>query len=156
VVSQSENFLTSSLGIGIATTRLAIPAILRSPNKTLQAQQWRSIYNQGIYFGPPLALLSCANFIYLAYSASSRGDTNAWRGFATAAAIGIAVIPFTAATLLGINGQLVKASERQEGEGDGLDEGSVRDLLERWAWINGLRSLAPLTAGVVGLWTAVK
>lgn len=142
--------------MGIATTRLAIPAILMTPNKTLQAQQWRSIYNQGIYFGPPLAILACANFIYLANRAYTVGDMTAAKGFATSAAIGIAIVPFTLATLVGINGQLVKESKRQEGEAGALDERSVRDLLERWGWINGIRSLAPLTAAIVGLWTASR
>lgn len=78
------------------------------------------------------------------------------KGFATSAGIGIAIVPFTFATLMGINGQLVKESKRQEGDANALDERSVRDLLERWGWINGIRSLAPLTAAVVGLLTALR
>lgn len=76
--------------------------------------------------------------------------------FATAATAAMAIISFTLATLLGINAQLKKVSKRQKGEVGGLKLGEFRDLMERWRMINGIRSLPPLGAALIGLWTASK
>lgn len=66
----------------------------------------------------------------------------------------MAIIPFTLATMLGVNAQLMKESERQKGDEGGLKEGEVRDLVERWTMMNWIRSLPPLGAALIGLWTA--
>ncbi|KAK4694675.1 hypothetical protein P7C71_g2944, partial [Lecanoromycetidae sp. Uapishka_2] len=143
-------------GITIATSSLFIPAILQCPNKTLMVSQWRSIFNKGIIYGPPLGIIACANLLYVAYSAHAIGARERSIGFAIAAASQFAIIPFTLATLMGTNSQLLKESERRGKEEGGLREGQVRNLMTKWGRLNGVRSLGPLGATLIALWTASR
>lgn len=130
---------------------LAIPGLL-APTTPLPAQalaqQWASIYNNGKVLGPQTAVLSLLGYGYLLYT--SRNDTTRWRKFAGAAALSIAIVPFTVLVMDGTNQALLRVAS----EG-GVGEEMVRVLLVRWKGFNLVRALLPFAGAVIGLWGLV-
>lgn len=129
---------------------LAIPGLL-APNTPLPAQalaqQWATIYNNGAVLGPRVAMLSLLGYGYLIYV--HKNDTTAarWNKFAAAAALSLAIVPFTALAMDPTNQALLKVAS----EG-GAGEAVVRELLVKWKGLNLMRAVFPFVGAVVGLW----
>ena len=81
--------------------------------ESLIVQEWRSVYDNAIFLGPPRPILSSANLTFLAnntYATGARGGDGV--GFETAAA---AIIKFTLATLMVGRAQLVRENDGRKG-----------------------------------------
>lgn len=149
---------------------LAVPGLLNaSPSVAPQAlaQQWAGIYNPGKVLGPRFAMLASLGYGYLAYHRSGgRGGgggagTGAWAlaPFAGAAALTLAIAPWTVLVMDGTNQALLRVAE---GGGAGAVVGEeekkkreVAELLARWKGLNLVRSLFPLAGAVIGFWGLV-
>lgn len=139
---------------------LGIPGLLSAPSPASPrslAQQWAGIYNRGKVLGPQTAVLSLLGYGYLAYTSSSSSNgplasRSAW--FVGAAALGLAIVPFTVLVMDPTNQALLRAAGAQ-GPGEKVEETAVRALLERWRRLNLARSILPLVGATLGLWGLV-
>jgi len=146
--------ITTSLvlaGAIASISHITTPVLSTTPPSTF-LPLWTRLYARGAATAPPLAVLSTACFLYLAYSASD------WTGaYATAAAATLAIVPYTLLFMMGTNRRLearakmVGASAKEDG---GRQEES-RALLEWWTVLNFGRSVLPLVGGLVGLWSVM-
>lgn len=131
---------------------LAIPGLLStsSPVGTqLLAQQWAGIYNRGKGLGPQIAVLSLLGYGWLVYDRTSRRQP--WTKFAGAAALSMAIVPFTALFMDPTNQALLAVA----GGASALGETAVQALLVKWKGLNLVRSLFPLAGAVLGFWGLV-
>lgn len=142
---------------------LAIPGLLSAPSPASPhslAQQWAGLYHRGKVLGPQAAALSLLGYGYLAYAYSSnssskepqRSSRSAW--FVGAAALGLAIVPFTVLVMDPTNQALLGVAGAH-GAGQKVEEAAVRALLERWARLNLARSILPLVGATLGLWGLV-
>lgn len=150
-------------GAGFAITVQVVPAILLAP-RVLLLRQWRKVYDVGIAYGPPFALVSCLSLGYVAYDCYSSNSAD-WMIYAFSALTIVGIVPFTKLTMDGINAALIAEGGVDGGsnvlmakktDAKGLGEREVRELVERWWFWNGMRMLMPLVGTVMGLWTALK
>lgn len=128
-------------------------ALLASPSSST-ATVWAEFFARGVSIMPKVAVISAAAYLYAAYNARQRGAaaaaaSPAWKGFAAAAALAVAIVPYTQLFMSGTNA-LLHAAARGTGAA-GADE--VRILVGRWAALNLGRSLLPLAGAVAGLMT---
>lgn len=147
---------------------LAIPGLLSTstplPAQAL-AQQWAGIYNRGKVLGPQTAVLAVLGYGYLAYNAQHRtgsvkGSSSRVGYFAGAAALTLAIVPFTVAFMDATNQALLGIAAGGGAAAVGGGEGSqaaaaVGELLVKWKGLNLIRSLWPLAGAVVGFWGLV-
>lgn len=150
-------------GAGFAITVQCIPAILLSP-RDLLLRQWRIMYDVGIAYGPPLALISCLGLGYVAYDSYNLNSAD-WMIYAFSALSIVGIVPFTKITMDNINATLIAEGGVEGGgnllaakktEAKRLGEKEVRALVERWWFWNGMRMVMPLVGTAMGLWTALK
>jgi hypothetical protein len=133
----------------LSISALAVPAILAVPlPKQTLALQWRFAFQRGMVTMPGTAVLSLLAFASLAYERNVRGQP--WKGFATAGALTIAIVPFTLVLMSGTNKTLLSVAA---GGAATLDDAAVRRLVTRWSAFNLVRSLLPLAGSLVGFWT---
>lgn len=132
---------------------LAIPGLLSTnsavPTQML-AQQWAGIYNRGKVLGPQAAAVSLLGYGYLMYDRSrqSRG----WGKYMGAAALTVAIVPFTGLFMDNTNQALLGVAAGGAGN---LSSEAVRELLVRWRVLNLVRSLFPLAGALLGLYELV-
>ncbi|KAI3399970.1 hypothetical protein diail_5126 [Diaporthe ilicicola] len=129
---------------------LAIPGLLStsSPVSTqILAQQWAGLYNRGKVLGPQAAAVSLLGYGYLMYDRSrqSRG----WGKYVGAAALTVAIVPFTKFFMDETNQALLGVAAGAAGSS--LSSEAVRELLGRWKGLNLVRSLFPLAGALLGL-----
>jgi hypothetical protein len=115
------------------------------------------MYNTGKAQNPPIALITAAAFSYLAWSVRESktplavlAPRNATALYSAAAALTVAIVPWTLAAMSGTNAQLL---ERAGAKGwVPTDEAAeeTEDLLHKWTLLNAVRGLFPLVGGVVG------
>ncbi|KAL2861941.1 hypothetical protein BJX68DRAFT_260740 [Aspergillus pseudodeflectus] len=141
---------------------VSIPALLTSHHEygapiPLIVKQWRDMYNTGKAQNPPIAVITAAAFAYLAWSVRESttplavlAPRNATALYSAAAALTVAIVPWTIAAMSGTNAQLL---ERAGAKGwVPTDEAAeeTEDLLHKWTFLNAVRGLFPLVGGVVG------
>lgn len=133
---------------------LAIPGLLSPPSPGLGAQalaqQWDVVFRRGRVLCPLTAVLAALGYGHLAWRSSPRA-AGGTRSLVGAAALSLAIVPFTLLVIGPTNKALQRAAA---GEGP-LGEGAVRELVRRWSTLNLVRSLLPLSSAVLGLWTLV-
>ncbi|PYH46313.1 DUF1772 domain-containing protein [Aspergillus saccharolyticus JOP 1030-1] len=153
---------------------LTVPALLRSSTTTttntksiplnLIIKTWHQIYESGKAQNPPIAAATATAFVYLAWTVSraveppqllqrlsnstSTVSPAAW--YAAAAGLVLSIVPFTAVVMQGTNAALIRLSE-SPAELTAQEEMESRELLKRWGWLNGARSILPLAGGLVGI-----
>ena len=121
-----------------------------SVQASILAQQWKYTFEAGKSQNPPIAAVTAATFSYLAWTAG-HGPRNRARLYGVAAALTIAIVPWTLLAMSPTNSRLsAKAEEAWTRKGK-EDDGEVGELLKRWTTLNGVRSFFPLVGGVVGL-----
>ncbi|KAL8908881.1 MAG: hypothetical protein Q9171_005278 [Xanthocarpia ochracea] len=145
----ASSFLAGTL---YASSTLAVPAILAGKtNPSLLASQWHSMYQTGMKVGPTLALLGAVNYLYVAWGAyNSTYDTRVWKGFVGAAVGTIGIVPFTLIFMAPTNSALIAQTAKTT-----LSEVDVRGLVEKWAFLNLLRSGIPVVGTALGLYSAL-
>ncbi|CAN8101324.1 unnamed protein product [Discula destructiva] len=155
VIAGAVGILSSAWASGgqAMLSLLAIPGLLTPtappPAPQMLAQQWAGIYSRGKSLGPQTAILAVLGYGYLAYDQGSGGR---WGRFAGAAALTLAIVPFTLMFMAPTNQKLFDVAAGTAGV---VKEGSVEELLVRWKGLNLVRSLWPLAGAVVGLWGLV-
>lgn len=131
---------------------LAIPGLLSTSSPLpaqVIAQQWAGIYNRGKVLGPQTAVLAVLGYGYLAYD-DHRSSKGRVAYFAGAAALTLAIVPFTVAFMDVTNQALLRVAA-----GGGVGEQAVGELLVRWKGLNLVRSFWPLAGAAVGFWGLV-
>jgi hypothetical protein len=105
------------------------------------ALEWAPSYRRATWMQAPLAILSLVAGLGSWWS-------GAGRGWATAAVLIGAVVPFTILGIMPTNHRLLAP---------GRDLGSVetRNLLERWARLHAVRSILSMLAAMLYVWLAV-
>ncbi|KAL4957066.1 hypothetical protein BDW69DRAFT_157112 [Aspergillus filifer] len=144
-------------------TLSAIPALQKSlssspaPSTTTIAKQWQTMYNAGKAQNPPIALLTASAFAYLAWTAHSGTSAaldvlsprNATWLYAAAAAATVGIVPWTLATMRGVNSALAGVAEGVGANGEKKGD-EVYELLGRWRVLNGIRGVLPLVGAMLG------
>ncbi|MDI1492790.1 MAG: hypothetical protein OHK93_004573 [Ramalina farinacea] len=146
-------------GTNTAMSIFAVPPMLLAP-KQVMVQQWRKLFNLGLVWVPPTAVLASASLGYVAYasrSASKRdfgdvgGDASRWKGIAFAAAGILSIVPYTLMFMKPTNDKLIAESN---GAGH-LAEREVKALIEWWSRLNLVRGVIGATGTAMGIWSAV-
>lgn len=73
--------------------------------------------------------------------------------YGAAAALTVGIVPYTIATMRGTNNKIIKKSEEIGRQGLSAqvseeEEREVQELLARWTWLNGIRSILPALGGI--------
>jgi len=150
--------ISSFLAGGILSLSfIGVPSLSLAPTNILLTQ-FANLYRLGRNSAPPLALVSALCSSYLSYTTDTSQKTRLW---ATAAALTIAIVPYTLLVMGSVNGGL-HAREREVrsrgGEAKGLGEAwenETRRLMNVWKWTNAGRGLLPLMGCVAG-WLALS
>ena len=131
-------------------------------------QQWLWFYSRGRATFPPLAATAALAYTYLAFHLPDDNVLAKW--YITAAVSTISIVPFTLLVMMPTNNLLAASAarassmKRESGEEDvgnkvvkqdGEDEEFLR-LMMKWARLNYLRALLPLSGAVIGLTAALR
>lgn len=153
---QTLGLTTTALlaGTSASFSLYTIPRLLESPPPTL-LKQFKRLYAAGHASMPPATILAAASLLYLARDSRAAGSEQ-WRGYAAAAALALAIIPYTLAVMMGTNNVLLAKAEEAETKGHGeVQAAEVRRLVGRWAKMNLGRSVLLVSAAGVATWTAL-
>ncbi|KAF3921756.1 hypothetical protein AA313_de0200186 [Arthrobotrys entomopaga] len=135
---------TWASGAMASLTIMGIPAAKAFPKTA--AQTWAVLFARGLAVIPPTAVGAALLYGYGAWGASNQPQGGQWDCFAIAAAFSAGVVPFTLVFMKDTNDRLLRAAS------DGvsvLSDGAVLGLVDKWAWLNLVRSMLPLTASLV-------
>ncbi|KAL8787676.1 MAG: hypothetical protein Q9213_002107 [Squamulea squamosa] len=145
----ASSFLAGTL---YTASALGVPAILAGQtNPSLLVSQWHSMFRAGFKIGPTLALLGAVNYLYVAWgSYNSTYDARVWKGFVGAAVGTIGIVPFTLIFMSSTNNALLAQAAKTT-----LSEVEVRGLVEKWAFLNLVRSGIPVVGTALGLYGAL-
>jgi len=153
-------------GAMFSLTNSAIPVILTAPTP-IMLTQWRTLFRNGALFFPPLGAVNFSILGFAAYqlynsSSSSKasyisdGRIEGWKLFATAAVLAVSIIPFTGFFIMPTNKILEGMEEVAKIGGKEVDANLAREMVQKWASLNAIRSTLPLAAGVMGLWAVMR
>lgn len=142
---------------------IALPALFQAPTP-LVSRQWQTIFERGKPIAIPSALLSAGSFSYLAYALYKTLHHPRAELYGLAAIATITMIPFTALLIQPTNEKLhEKANEFQQWSlADEAVENNVakgessKELIDRWATLNAVRALFPLSGAVIAAWATLK
>ncbi|GKT41836.1 monooxygenase hypC [Colletotrichum spaethianum] len=139
-------------GATASLSMFSVPAILPSAGSepAHALRQWQHIFLSGASTGPKVALVTFLTLAYSAYDRRSQGV--AWKPYATAAALGLAIVPFTLIFMSPTNSALMAGAQGVKT----LGSSETTELLTRWRALNFVRSLFSLAGAGVGLWYAVS
>ncbi|KAL2818050.1 hypothetical protein BJX63DRAFT_82693 [Aspergillus granulosus] len=141
---------------------VSIPALITSYHEhnvplPLIVKQWRDMYNTGKAQNPPIAVLTAAAFAYLAWSVRESttplavlAPKNATALYSAAAALTVAIVPWTLAAMAGTNRKLLDRAGAKSWIPTEEAAEETEDLLHTWTFLNAVRGVFPLVAGVVG------
>ena len=106
------------------------------------ATQWAPSYKRATWMQAPLALLSflCGTMVWF---------MDAGVGWLVAAAIIVAVVPFTFVVIMPTNHKLLAP-------GRDLDSAETRTLLEHWGMLHAVRTALSLLATVLYMWLLLR
>ncbi|RYP58746.1 hypothetical protein DL770_010370 [Monosporascus sp. CRB-9-2] len=186
---------------GIAAISLFdVPELQSQPaSRSLPSTRW--LFSRGSHIFPQAASLAGAGFLYLAYAALPSATTTtggdllrmrhvgisgaAVNGYLAAAALSVAIVPFTVCVMLPTtNSALIGMNEEKGGARSAADsvagkggaseftdlsgpqtrtqvstaeeDEKVRGLLDRFGKLNLMRAVLLGAGGVLGLWTALQ
>ena len=106
------------------------------------ATQWAPSYKRATWMQAPLALLSflCGTTVWV---------MDAGAGWLVAAAVIVAVVPFTFVVIMPTNHKLLAP-------GRDLDSAETRTLLEHWGMLHAVRTALSLLATVLYMWLLLR
>lgn len=140
--------------------------------------QWLHAYDMGKHIYPSIVASSALAFTYLAYAQRSRADKFPPRLYLAAAAMSLAIVPYTLGVMMPTNKRLQgrakrdikagyeseQAAEGKEGPPDVSEEEIIQrekedeeipGLMVKWAWLNAIRGAFPLMGAVIGVTAAL-
>lgn len=129
----------------------SMPVILGAPDGAQLTRQWLHLYNIGHRTAPPMALGTCALYIYSALT--SRAAGRPWHLLAAAGFATLCIVPFTGLTMLPTNHELMRL-EKKGAAGEKVDLEVTRGLARKWTWLHVVRSLFPLAGALLGVASA--
>lgn len=121
----------------------SIPAAKLFPQTS--AQTWAEVFNRGIALMPKVAVTVALAYGYAAYDTRRKGGN--WTGFAAAALLVVAIVPFTIVFMGSTNDALHSVAKGAST----LSGAQVSGLLDKWGALNLARSLFPLAGAATGL-----
>ncbi|GES62360.1 DUF1772-domain-containing protein [Aspergillus terreus] len=148
----------------LSISMLTTPALLQTMRDGdlpagLAVKAWRNMYQRGRAQNPPIAAATAACFLYCAWAV--RGGTslapltprNAPVLYCAAAALTLAIVPYTLAAMMPTNSALIaKADAKELGAQESSEAGP---LLQKWTKLNAIRGVWPLLGGLVGIMAAL-
>lgn len=111
------------------------------------------MFTAGHHSVPSATVVAASSLLYLAYDSRAAGSP-AWRGYATAAALALGIIPYTLIVMMSTNEVLLDRAEESEEKVE-AKAASVKQLLDQWATMNLGRSVLLASAAVTATWTAL-
>ncbi|KAI8954936.1 hypothetical protein F4801DRAFT_414337 [Xylaria longipes] len=134
------------MGTGLSV--FSTPTIVNGgASSEVMVRQWRFMFLRGQAIMPILGVVNAINYWAVAYRYWTRGLE--WRGFAAAGVSTFFIIPYTLTFIMGVNGELLAASERQEKT---LSDASATSLIKKWGSLNVVRAVAPIIGTGLALW----
>lgn len=135
----------------------ALPAAVNSGSLSAHTavSLWAAQFRAGFALAPPIAILTASSLVFCGWSAGGsatsaanlRGGKTGARLFYVAAALTVAIVPFTVAFMGRTNEKLLGMEAREV-----LSQSEGREGVEalgRWVALNAVRSLLPLAGAVV-------
>lgn len=119
-------------------------AVASSTSQALAGKQFAKFYNRGHALGPTLAVLGAGTFSWLALTSH---NALYWG----AAALDIAIVPWTFAFMMKTNVSILKFADAEDKESSSQGDARLTSLMQKWTRLNFIRSLFPLAAGILGL-----
>lgn len=139
-------------GINIGTSLLFVPHLYGLPIET-STRIFDSLYHDGAKAVVPLAATSILSYSYLAYDLPLQRTE-----LAVAAGLVVSTLAWTQMVVMPVNHRLVSIARMsgsgKVGSGDKVGDGGkseVEGLLGSWRWMNYVRGLVALAAGLVAL-----
>ncbi|RAH73277.1 DUF1772 domain-containing protein [Aspergillus aculeatinus CBS 121060] len=148
-----------------ALSLISVPALAETQRETsapqgLIVKLWRKVYDKGKAQNPPVAAATATAFLYLAWSVRAGGPLFRHSQYSltglytTAAILTLSIVPYTIVTMRPTNNALIRLAQTPEDlTSAGVKESST--LLNRWVFLNGIRSLLPLVGGMLGVTAAL-
>ncbi|KAF6836491.1 putative N-acetyltransferase, GNAT family [Colletotrichum musicola] len=135
-------------GVGQSLSIFSVPAALESSGAEpiIALKLWQNLYLRGHATGPKVAVVTFLSLVYSAYDRHSQGVE--WKPFVAAAALSLAIVPFTRILMGPTNARLMAGAQGVAA----LGWQETRDLLATWRTLNFLRSFFSISAAAVGLW----
>ncbi|KAB8067973.1 DUF1772-domain-containing protein [Aspergillus leporis] len=138
-----------------------VPGLIASRREDLAppllvVKQWRKVFEAGKAQNPPIAALTGAAFLYLAWSVRvgaplfQRAAYSRTGLYVAAATLTFSIVPYTFLTMSTTNNELLKM-ERLSTDLSSHDTKESAKLLDKWVTLNGIRSLLPLAGGLMGM-----
>lgn len=115
-----------------------------------QLRQWQLAYHAGARTMPRVAALTALGHAVVAWQQAARGAE--WRGLAAAAALTVAIVPFTFVFIMPTNNALEREIAR---EAKTMSQATAVGLLQKWARWNMLRSVLPVVGAAFAVWNLV-
>ncbi|CAG7959587.1 unnamed protein product [Penicillium olsonii] len=125
------------------------------------AKQWRNVFEAGKAQNPPIAAITSSAFLYLAWCARagspmfSRTVPGHAALYCSAAALTIAIVPYTIIAMRKTNNALIEQSNSTSAVTE-KNAGEIEQLVRDWISLNGFRSLLPLAGGLVGIFAVLS
>ncbi|KAF1932181.1 DUF1772-domain-containing protein [Didymella exigua CBS 183.55] len=133
---------------------VSVPAVTKSLKEDgLSAAHavkvWRNNFDFGKGLAPPVALATASSLAFCGWTARNTRATGLKDGrlFFLSAALTIAIVPFTIIFMGSTNAKLLSLAKKEELTASEGQDGEA--LLNKWASINGVRSLLPLAGAVL-------
>lgn len=156
-VLQTVGLTTTAIlaGASASFSIYTVPRLLESPTPLL-LKQFKHMFAAGHDTVPDGTVVAATSLLYLAYDCRAAGSP-AWRGYATAAALALGIIPYTLVVMMGTNKVLLDEAEVAEVAAEKVETkaASVKQLLDQWATMNLGRSVLLASAAVTATWTAL-
>lgn len=128
----------------------SVPALQSTPQTAVQG--WATIFNRGKAMIPPVVVAAGLFYGYAASAARLDGDAS-WKGFAAAAVLNVVTVPFTIIAMNPTNETLLNAAKESSAT---AGKSSTTELIAKWARLNLIRSLLPLSGAVLGFATFLR
>ena len=161
-------------------TLLLPPPSKKPENRAIShvTHQWLHAYDMGKRIFPSIVASSALAFTYLAYAQRTRPDKFP-RLYLAAAAMSLAIVPYTLGVMMPTNNRLrsrarrgvragyesAQAAEGKEGPLSVSEEEKVKmeredeeipGLMVKWAWMNAVRGVFPLMGAAFGVTAALR
>ncbi|KAK4895006.1 hypothetical protein LTR27_006873 [Elasticomyces elasticus] len=159
-VLPSVAILTGSLLSGAMLSHaLTIPIILDTTvnlSASLIVAQWSRTFHYGHLIMPPVAMGTLA--LYLAVLYTRRQAKAPLSGYATAAIVTVAIIPFTLAFMGDTNAALFELEDEFSVARGAATEtyGIARELVAKWGYLHLCRAVMPFIGACVGFSTFLQ
>jgi hypothetical protein len=139
-LSLATVFAIFTAGVYTSSSALAIPALQATNAPNTISPQFTAMFNRGKNLTVLLSALSIGSFGYHAFTTRSAGGD--WKASAIGAALASMFAPWTLTIMASTNEALLGAR--------GTDAEQMAHL-GNWYYLNLIRAIFPLAAGVVGI-----